>query len=459
MDEKRGDLLHGVIWKQLLMFFLPIMAGSIFQQLYNTVDAMVVGNFVGKQALGAVGGSTGTIINLLVGFTVGLSSGATVIIAQYYGRKEEEGVRKGVYSGMFLAIFLGALLMILGQIFAPRVLRLLNVPDDVYSPSLTYLRIYLSGMIPVMIYNTGAGILRAIGDSRRPLYFLMAACITNIILDILFVAILGWGVAGVGAATVISQIISCGLTLFVLGRTSDIYRFELLKLHFDPAILKQIVIIGLPSGIQSSLYGLANLFIQAGVNSHGTDVVAAYTAFGRIDAIFWNSSMALGAAVLTFIGQNFGAGNMDRVRKGVREALGIYVLGSMTISALCYFLGGFFYRLFTPDAAVIENGVAMLRYLCPFWATFCFTEIFSQTMRACGDTLAPMLMTAFGIGALRILWILFYPGITIFDTLLCYPVSWVTTSLLFLTYYFQGGWRRRAMKQREKLMAITNGAD
>lgn len=455
MKKGTRDLLHGVIWQQLLMFFFPIMVGSIFQQLYNTVDAMVVGNFVGKQALGAVGGSTGTIINLLVGFTVGLSSGATVIIAQYYGRREEEGVRKGVYSGMFLAISLGTVLMVFGLVFAPAVLRLLNVPEDVYGYSLLYLRIYLSGMIPVMIYNTGAGILRAIGDSKRPLYFLMAACITNIILDIVFVAIMGWGVAGVGAATVISQSVSCLLTLLVLGRTDDIYKFDLRKLHFDAKVLKQIVVIGLPTGIQASLYGFANLFIQAGVNQHGTDVVAAYTAFGKIDAIFWNSSGALGTAVLTFTGQNFGAGNMERVRKGIREALLIYVIGSATISAVCYFFGGFFYRLFTPDQAVIDNGMAMLRFLCPFWLTFCFTEVMSQSLRACGDTLAPMLMTAFGIGALRILWILLYPGTTIFDTLLCYPVSWVTTSLLYLAYYLQGGWKKRALKQRETIMAIS----
>ncbi|MBR2811463.1 MAG: MATE family efflux transporter [Solobacterium sp.] len=455
MRKQNSDLLHGVIWKQLLLFFIPIMVGSIFQQLYNTVDAMVVGNFVGKQALGAVGGSTGTIINLLVGFTVGLSSGATVIIAQYYGRAEREGVRKGVYSGMFLAIALGSILMVLGLAFAPKVLYLLNVPDDVYSHSLTYLRIYLCGMVPLMIYNTGAGILRAVGDSRRPLYFLMAACIANIILDIIFVAGLGLGVAGVGMATVISQLLGCILTLYVLGTTDDIYHFSLLKLHFDREILKQIILIGLPTGIQASLYGFANLFIQAGVNSHGTDVVAAYTAFGKIDAIFWNSSGALGTAVLTFTGQNFGAGNLDRVKKGIREALAVYIFGAAFIGTICYAFGGFFFRLFTPDQAVIDNGLAMLRFLCPFWVTFCFTEIFSQSMRACGDTLAPMLMTAFGIGALRMIWILFYPGKTIFDTLLCYPVSWITTSLLFLGYYFQGGWRRRAMKQRERLMAMT----
>lgn len=452
MKTKGNDLLHGVIWKQLMLFFVPIMFGSIFQQLYNTVDAMVVGNFVGKEALGAVGGSTGTIINLLVGFVVGLSSGATVIIAQYYGKKEAEGVKKGVYSGMFLAIALGCILAVAGLFLAPGILRILNVPDAVYPYSLTYLRIYLIGLVPAMVYNTGAGILRAIGDSKRPLYFLIAACITNIILDVLFVAVFGWGVIGVGVATTISQLISCVLTLLVLKHTDDIYRFELRKLHFDGAVLKEIITIGLPMGIQSSLYGVANLFIQASVNSYGTDVVAAYTAFGKIDAIFWNTSGALGASVLTFVGQNFGAGNMDRVRKCMRDAIIMYIIGASLISLLCYVGGGFFYRLFTPDPMVIENGVSMLRFLCPFWVTFCFTEIFSTSIRACGDSLVPMLMTACGIGALRIIWILFFPGTTIYDTLLCYPVSWIITSLLFLGYYFQGGWLKRSLKQREKIM-------
>jgi putative MATE family efflux protein len=416
---------------------------------------MVVGNIVGKEALGAVGGSTGTIINLLVGFVVGLSSGATVIIAQYYGKREQEGVKKGVYSGMFLAILLGLVLMVLGIVLAPSVLRLLNVPEDIYPYSLLYLRIYLVGLIPTMIYNTGAGILRAIGDSRRPLYFLIAACITNIVLDIVFVAWFSWGVAGVGAATAISQLISCFLTLYVLKHTDDIYKFELKNLHFDAKVLKEIVVIGLPTGIQSSLYGVANLFIQSSVNSYGTDVVAAYTAFGKIDAIFWNTSGALGASVLTFVGQNFGAGNLERVRKGMRDAIIMYALGAGFISAMCYFGGIYMYRLFTPDAAVIQSGMDMLRYLCPFWITFCFTEVFSMSMRACGDSLVPMLMTALGIGALRIIWIMFYPGQTIFDTLRCYPVSWIITSTLFLAYYFQGGWLKRSLKQREKIMEAS----
>lgn len=447
-------MLEGSITQPILLFFIPILLGSLFQQLYNTVDAIVVGNFVGKEALGAVGGSTGTVINLLVGFVVGLASGATVVIAQYYGNREEEGVKKGVYSSMFLAIVLGITLMILGIWLTPNILRLLNVPDSIMPYSVQYMRIYLLGMCPTLIYNNGSGILRAVGDSKRPLYFLVAACLTNIVLDILFVVVFGWGVAGVAIATALSQLLSCILTLHVLAKTTDIYSFHLSKLHFDSQTLYRIVEIGLPVGIQSCLYCVANLFIQSSVNSYGTDTVAAYTAFGKIDALFWNTSAALGQAVLTFCGQNFGAGKVDRVKKGIRVGCILYVVGAGAISVICYFGGEYLYHLFTQDAEVIRIGLALLQYLCPLWATFVFVEILSSSIRACGDSLVPMILTALGVGAFRIIWILFYPSTSLYTTLLCYPISWVATSLLFLGYYLQGGWLKKSLKQRDKIMNI-----
>lgn len=450
------DMLNGNIAELILLFFLPILCGSLFQQLYNTVDAIVVGNFVGKQALAAVGGSTGTIINLLVGFVVGLASGATVVIAQYYGKHETEGVEKGVYSSMFLAISLGFVLTIGGIILTPWMLHLLNVPADILDYSITYMRIYLVGTIPSLIYNNGAGILRAVGDSKRPLYFLIASCITNIILDILFVVIFQWGVSGVAIATTISQIVSACLTLRVLSHTTESYSFHINKLTFDKDILLRIIEIGFPVGIQSCLYSLANLFIQSSVNSYGTDTVAAYTAFGKIDALFWNTSGALGQAVLTFCGQNFGAGKIDRVKKGIRIGIFIYFIGAGTISLVCYFGGDFLYHLFTQDTEVIRIGMDILKFICPLWATFCFVEILSSSIRACGDSLIPMIITAIGIGAFRIGWILFYPSTTIFDTLICYPISWVMTSIFFLVYYIQGGWLKKSLKQREKIFESTN---
>ena len=447
-------MLEGSVVQPIFYFFIPILFGSLFQQLYNTVDAIVVGNFVGKEALGAVGGSTGTVINLLVGFVVGLASGATVVIAQYYGNKEEEGVKNGVYSSMFLAIVLGFLLMVVGIWFTPQILRILNVPDSIMEYSVTYMRIFLTGMIPSLIYNNGSGILRAVGDSKRPLYFLVAACLTNIVLDILFVVVFHWGVAGVAIATTLAQVLSCALTLYVLARSSDIYAFHLSKLHFDTATLFRIIEIGLPVGIQSCLYSVANLFIQASVNSYGTDTVAAYTAFGKIDALFWNTSSALGQAVLTFCGQNFGAGKVDRVKKGIHIGCLMYVVGASLISFICYFGGGILYRMFTQDTEVIRIGIELLQFLCPFWVTFVFVEIMSSSIRACGDSFVPMVITALGIGAFRIIWILFYPNSTLYTVLLCYPISWIATSLLFLGYYIQGGWLKKSLKQREKIMRM-----
>ncbi|MCH4019280.1 MAG: MATE family efflux transporter [Erysipelotrichaceae bacterium] len=451
----KNDMLEGKIGRQILLFFFPIMFGSLFQQLYNTVDAIVVGNFVGKEALGAVGGSTGTVINLLVGFVVGLSSGATVVIAQYYGSRQEEGVRKAVDSSMYLSLILGIVFTIGGILLAPSILHLLKVPDSIYGYSLIYMRLYLAGMVPSLIYNNGAGILRAVGDSKRPLYFLVASCLTNIILDILFVVGFHWSVAGAAIATVLSEVVSCALTLWVLARTEDIYAFKMRNLSVDWKVLASVIVIGFPVGIQSCLYSIANLFIQSSVNGYGTDTVAAFTAFGKIDALFWNSSAALGQAVLTFCGQNFGAGKIDRVKKGIHRGLLMYVIGAGAISLGCMLLGRWIYRLFTPDAGVINIGMQMLWYMCPFWVTFCGVEILSSSMRACGDSIVPMAMTAIGVGAFRILWILFFPASRLFDTLVCYPISWIATSIMFFLYYFQGGWLKRAVRQREKLMAAA----
>ena len=452
MNQKKPDMLQGSIVKAIVLFFFPIMFGSIFQTLYNTVDAIIVGNFVGKEALGAVGGSTGTVINLIVGFITGLSGGSTVVVAQYYGNNEEEGVHKGVNAGMFLALTLGLIMLFAGIFFAPGVLKLLNVPDAVYPYSLIYIRIYFLGLLPTLIYNNGAAILRAVGDSRKPFLFLVISSFLNILLDLLFVAVLHMETAGAAAATVLSQTVSCALVMYTLTSTSEIYAFHLKDFSLDTGVLKRILIIGFPVGLQACFYGLANLFIQTGVNANGTDVVAAYTAFNKIDSLFWNASGAMGQAVLTFCGQNFGAGKIDRVKKGIWTGVAIYAAGTACISAVCIAGAPALYRLFTSDEAVIALGISLTYFMSPYWACFCFTEVMSSAIRACGDSLVPMIMTALGIGALRIGWIILYPAKDIFGTLLVYPVSWVFTSLLFLGYYLQGGWLKRSLDQRQKMM-------
>lgn len=454
MRRIKTDLLHGVIYQQLLLFFFPVLFGTLFQQLYNTVDAVVVGNYIGKQALAAVGGSTGTIINLIQGFLIGLASGTTVAVAQYYGSQEYEKVKHAVSTGLLLAAALGIALTIGGQFLAPALLRVLNVPADILPYAVTYLRLYFLGLIPTLIYNTGSGILRAVGDSKRPLIFLIAACITNIVLDILFVMVFHMGIAGAAIATVLAQVVSCALTLFVLYHAEGAYqfRFNPKEILFDPSILKQILIIGFPTGLQSSLYAFANMFVQSRVNTFGTDTVAAYTAFGTIDMFYWNTSGALGTAVLTFSGQNFGAGNIERVRKGFHQAIFLYLGISGIIIGICSLFGSTIFSLFTRDANVITIGLSILHFMMWFWPVFCLVEVFSSGMRACGDSLVPMLMTALGIGVLRVAWILFYPAKSLFDILKVYPISWLVTSVLFLIYYLQGGWLKRSLHRRKQLL-------
>ena len=286
-----NQITEGVIWKQLLSFFFPILFGTFFQQLYNTTDAVIVGNFVGKEALASVGGPAATIINLLVGFFTGLSSGATVITSQYFGAGDKKKVSASVHTAIALAIAGGAVVMVIGMAISRAALIAMDTPADILEPSVTYMMIYFLGTIPSMIYNMGSGILRAVGDSKRPLYFLIASCIINILLDLFFVVAIPLGVAGVAIATILSQTLSALMILVSLMRTKEVYRLEIKKIRFQRFLLVSILKIGFPAGLQSAMYSISNLLIQSSINAFGTDTVAAWTAYGKVDSIFcWKYS-------------------------------------------------------------------------------------------------------------------------------------------------------------------------
>ncbi|MGN0990479.1 MAG: MATE family efflux transporter, partial [Candidatus Ventricola sp.] len=282
-----NGITEGVIWKQLLLFFFPIVLGTFFQQLYNTADAIIVGKAVGKEALAAVGGSTGTLINLLVGFFVGLASGASVIIAQLFGARRAQDVSRAVHTTMAMALSSGALLTVVGLLFSSTVLEWMGTPQEVMTYALPYLSIYFLGMIPQLVYNIGSGVLRAVGDSRRPMLFLICAALTNIVLDVILVLGLELGVRGAAIATVLSQVVSAVLILVSLCHAQPVYRLSFGKIRFHGDMLRRIVRIGLPAGLQSVMYSLSNLIIQASVNGFGTDVMAAWTAYGKIDGLYW----------------------------------------------------------------------------------------------------------------------------------------------------------------------------
>jgi len=451
---KGNRITEGSIFGQLLLFFFPILFGTFFQQLYNTADAMVVGRFVGKQALAAVGGSTSTLINLLVGFFVGLSSGATVVISQFYGARKADKVHWAVHTSIAFSVIGGVIFMIVGLAGSPWALEAMKTPEDVMGHAVVYIRIYFLGIIVNLVYNMGAGILRAIGDSRRPLYFLIASCFTNIILDVLLVAVLRMGVAGAALATITSQLLSAVLVVRALMKTEDMYKLEWKKVRIDRRMLQRIVRIGIPAGMQSVMYNISNVIIQAGVNTLGTDNVTAWATYGKVDGLYWMMINALGISATTFVGQNFGAGRMDRVRKGAGACMVIGVVLTASVGVVLYNGGHLLVELFTTDQQVQAISMDLLHFMVPTFITYIAIEILSGTLRGVGDAWMPLIITGIGVCAVRVLWIMFVlPHYhTIIGAAFCYPLTWSLTTVAFVIYYYFFSslrrWKLKPLKKR-----------
>ena len=447
-----NSITEGVIWRQLLIFFFPILLGTFFQQMYNTADAIIVGNVLSKQALAAVGGSTGTLINLIVGFFVGLSSGATVIISQYFGAQNHRDVSRTVHTAMAMAVSFGIFLTVIGEILSPMMLTWMDTQPDVMPEALSYIRVYFLGMVPSLVYNIGSGILRAIGDSRRPLFFLIAACLTNIVLDIVLVKFLGMGVAGAALATILSQLISAVLVLMVLLRSSQSYQLHIRKIRFHGDLMQKVIRIGLPAGLQSVMYSISNVLIQRTINGfESTDIVAAWTAWGKLDGLEWMILNAFSISITTFVGQNFGARQYARVKKSVHICLSMAAGATVLISGFFLLVGEYALGLFTPEQSVIAEGVKILRILAPTYILYICVEIYAGALRGCGDSFIPTLLTLFGICVLRLIWLLYFipqPQFhTLENTVLSYPITWAITSVLFIVYYFFSGWMKRCQQR------------
>ena len=336
-------------------------------------------------------------------------------------------------------------LTVIGYWGSPWFLKLCRVPDDIFKDSLTYMQIYFLGLLGTFLYNMGAGILRAIGDSKRPFYFLIVGCVLNIVLDIILLITLKMGVAGAAYATIISQAVSALLIILCLIRTTGPCKLELPKLRIERFYLLRMLRIGIPAGIQSVTYALSNLIIQASINDFGTDTIAAWGTYGKMDGIFWMTISSFGIALTTFVGQNYGAGKYDRVRKGIKETMVMAAITTVGICSILFIKAGFLFSLFTEDATVIEIGVRMVHFLMPTYIIYIFIEIISGGLRAMGDTFIPMLLNCIGVCGIRIIWTLFicplYPTVEMLE--LNFPVSWIITLLMFLVYSF---------RQRKKLM-------
>lgn len=440
-----NGITEGVIWKQLLFFFFPILLGTFFQQLYNTADAIIVGKFVGKEALAAVGGTTGTLINLFVNLFVGVSSGTTVTIAQHFGGHNYNDVRRTVHTSILMAVVGGLCMTVLGLLVSRPLLTAMGTPSDIMDHALTYLRVYFFGIVAAFLYNIGSGILRAVGDTQRPLYFLMAACLTNIFLDLILVVVFRLGVLGVALATLSSQILAAGLVIFTLMHSNQVYRLFPEELKFTPHVLRSVLKVGIPAGLQSNMYTISNMIIQSAINTFGTNTIAAWTAFGKIDGFFWMILSAYGISVTTFVGQNFGAQKYDRIRQSVRICLGLTLGTAVFCSFFLYFFCEPIFKIFTDDLLVMTEGMQMLRFLVPFYATYICIEVLSGAIRGVGDSLVPMIMTGCGVCLLRIVWVFAALPLRheMTTVMFSYPLTWSITSLLFVIYYLRGGWLRR----------------
>jgi len=435
--DLENPLVEGTIWKQLLKFFFPILLGTFFQQLYNTADALIVGRILGENALGAVGGSTGMITSTVVGFFMGLTSGASIVAAQMFGAKNREKVNDSIHTIYAFSMVTGVLLAVAGILLAEKMLLWMKTPDALMADSHAYLWIYFAGLVFVLIYNTGASLLRALGDAKRPFYYLVICCLLNIVLDYVLIACFHMGVAGAALATVIAQGISAVLVTVRLMRSRDICDFSFRRLRIHGGMLKRELLLGLPGGTQAAMYSISNIIVTAAINGFGELTVASWTAYTKLDGLFWMISGAMGVTITTFVGQNFGAGKMDRIRKGVRVMNWAYAVTAVTMSALVIVFRQLLFHIFVDSLEAVEIGCRMLLIISPFYLVNIYIENYSGALRGMGDTLAPMLFSVLGICVFRIIYLAFF--FPLFESLevLCamYPVSWVLTNTLYMIYY------------------------
>ena len=443
--KDKANLTEGSVWRKLLVFFLPIAAGTIIQQLYNAVDGLIVGRFVGTNALAAVGGSSAQIINVLVGFFVAMTAGASVVIGQIYGAGRREDLNKAIGNAVTVMGLFGIALMILGFAASPALLRLLNTPEETLEGAVLYLRIYFLGVPFLMVLNMESSILRAVGDSFHPFLFMVAGCVLNIVMDAVFVIVFGWGIAGVAIATVAAQVVNTALLTRQLNRKGQEYRLTFRELGIKGVYLANMLRLGVPAGLQSSMYSVSNMIIQVGVNSLGTVVVASWAMSGKTDGFYWALSNAMGAAITSFIAQNYGAGRTDRVKQCVKQGLIMHLVITVVVSAGLMLTAIPALRLLTPDEAVVETTYLIMSYFVPFYFTWVLVEVLSAVLRGAGDAVYPVVIIGIGVCLFRVIWILTvfsYFG-TLLSLCLSYTVSWTITSIALVIYYRKGGWMNR----------------
>lgn len=434
-------MTEGNIAKQLFFFSIPLILGNLLQQLYNTADSIVVGNFVGSNALAAVGSGT-VLINLIIAFSQGTAVGAGVVIAQYIGAKHKEKLSEAVHTSVAIALIIGAALSLFGVLFSKTLLIWMKTPKEVLSESVVYLRIYFAGLIFNVIYNMAAGIMNAAGNSKRSLRYLAYASVTNIILDLLFVGLLKMGIMGAALATDISQLLSGVLSMLFLMRVNEDYKVTLKKIKLHKESAKKIIRVGLPTGLQNTVISISNVLVQSGINGFGATAMAGFGAYLKVDGFNILPVLSFSMAATTFVGQNYGAGKIDRVKKGMWITLGMVTLYTIVTGALLLTFSHQIIRLFSADTAVIAYGADAMKYFCPFYFVLGILNCLAGTVRGTGKTMPPMIIMLISMCIFRIFWIqLALPRIgTIEGIYMLYPVSWAIGAAMMVLYTIWGKW-------------------
>lgn len=447
MNEEKILMTEGSIWKNLVRFAIPILLGNLFQQLYNAVDSLVVGNFCGNEALAAVS-SSGSMQHLLIGFFQGIFIGASVIISHCFGAKDKEGMDEAIHTTLIFSIAMGVILTIVGVTFTPAILRWMGTPENVMPNSVTYFRIYCFGLIGMVLYNTTNGIFNALGDSKHPLYYLIISSVTNVVLDVIFVGGFGMGVAGAALATTIGQFLSAILGLIHLMSGKFVVQIQLSKLKVNLNVLKNVFLLGLPSGIQNSVNSIANLVVQANINAFGDLAMGGCGSYSKIQGFVFIPALSMSLALTTYVGQNMGANHPERVKTGIRQGMMISVVMAEVFGVFVFVFAPYLVGLFSKDPAVVAFGVQQARVEALFYFLLAITHACAGALRGIGKTMIPMAVT---LGAWCVLRIAYIEGLVrvipnINVVFSAYPLTWLVSSALLLWFVKRQDWDKNAKK-------------
>lgn len=441
MDSSSSLMTEGCIWRKIVKFALPICWGNLFQQLYNIVDSVVVGNFVGRDALAAIS-STGSLIFLLVGFFGGIFMGAGVVISKYFGAGKKDSVQRAIHTSIAFAIIAGIILTIVGTLLTPQILRLMGTPDSVFSNATLYVRIYFMGILSIVLYNTSSGIFQAVGDSKHPLYYLIISSIVNVVLDLIFVVVFKWGIGGAAIATVISQTVSVVLAFYKLSTTTDVYKVDFKKIRIDPMILKEIIRLGLPAGIQNSVIALANVVVQANINAFGSVAMAGCGSYSKIEGFVFIPITSFAMSMTTFIGQNLGAKKYDRAKEGAKFGIISSLILAEIIGVIFFILAPQLVSLFNTEPEVVQFGTSQSRTIALFYFLLAFSHCIAGILRGAGKAIVPMFVMLLCWCIIRVTYITvtthFIPQIQV--VFWAYPLTWSLSSIIFLIYYLKSDW-------------------